>query len=123
MGDGQDKTTKLQENGLQGKDLTNNNKNDCFRCFIRTDSNAIYTFLIYEIGGKVSQGDIRISESAVLYDNFVEYFLPFSEFIGDADFHNVGAIEIIITGFGDVNTQMKEIEFTRASAYYKFEKM
>jgi len=100
--DGADATSTLNTQGLLGVDLTTSNA-DSFRLAIGTDISTTYTLKVYGQTGGVSTFDLTITPST---ESTKTYFADFSRFTGNADFSNVGAIEIVIVGGDNVDTSI-----------------
>merc|ERR1712137_964111 len=98
--DGADSDINLNTSGLGGVDLTTGS-GDALNTLIQTDISTSYTFTIYSGSASSSiQIDIPPSTSPESYE------LRFSDFTGNADFTNVGAIEILVEAFDNVDTFM-----------------
>jgi len=99
--DGDDGVATLNTLGLAGQDLTTSNA-DAFRLNIITDIPTVYTIRVYGIAGGQSNYDLSIPASS----GTLTYFAPYSDFTGNADFTAVGAIEIVIDGGNNVDTNI-----------------
>jgi len=97
--DGVDGSTGLAQNGLGAQNLVSDG-GDSFRLLIQSDIETLYTFFVYSNGGSSSEFSLTIPGD----DTTNEYFLAFDDFQGNADFTNVGAIEILIEAFDNVDT-------------------
>ena len=97
--DGVDGSIGLRPSGLGGVSLTADG-GDSFRLLIQSDIDTLYDFTIYSGSGATSSLQITIPGD----DTTNEYILDFADFQGNADFNNVGAIEILIEAFDNVDT-------------------
>ena len=96
--DGVDGTSALNRNGLGGIDLTANGAT-AFRAVIQSDIETSYVFRIFSGNAESSltQPIPGTSQSA-------EYLFSFSQFTGNADFTNVGAVELQVNAFDNVDS-------------------
>ena len=97
--DGVDGSLGLRENGLSSVNLRANGA-DAFRVLIQSDIETLYTFFVYSSGGGQSEFSITIPGD----DTTNEYNFEFNSFSGNANFGAVGAIEILIEAFDNVDT-------------------
>ena len=97
--DGIDGSIQLRSTGLGGVDMTAGSA-DGIRALIQTDIDTEYTFTVYGMNGEVSS----IQQDIPGTDTTSEYILPFSSFTGNTDFTRVGAVEILIEAFDNVDT-------------------
>jgi len=104
--DGVDGSTSLQENGLGGLDMLARG-GDAFRLLIQSDIDTEYTITVHSNGGSQSDFSIIIPGD----DTTNEYIILFSEFSGNADFSSIGALEILIEAFDNVDTFVEIFEF------------
>ena len=95
--DGVDGTSALNRNGLS-VDLTANGAS-AFRAVIESDVETSYVFRIFT-GNSESTFTQRIPGT----QSSAEYFFNFAEFTGNADFTNVGAIELQVNAFDNVDS-------------------
>jgi len=98
--DGIDGSTTLNPTGLGGEDFTSLGA-DGLRATIQTDIDTEYTFTIYDTSG--GQGDFIITVPGAI-DLLTDYSIPFAGFTGNADFSSIGAIEILIELFENVDS-------------------
>ena len=96
--DGIDGSIALNTNGLGGVNLMADSA-DGFVLFIQSDIDTVYQVTVYS-GNASSELQITIPGD----DETNEYTLAFADFNGNADFSNVGAIEILIEAFDNVDT-------------------
>ena len=97
--DGLDASSDLDPNGLGGVNFQQNG-GDALRARIETDIDTLYTFTVIDSAGGQSSQEVTIIGGNGLND----YFLPFSEFTGSADFSRVGAFYVEIEAFDNVDT-------------------
>ena len=97
--DGLDASLGLRENGLGEVNLVVNSA-DAFHLRIQSDIVTEYTFTVYSPGGASSSFALSIPGD----DTTNEYFVEFDSFTGNADFSRVGAMEILIEAFDNVDT-------------------
>merc|ERR1719227_98817 len=97
--DGIDGSIQLRSTGLGGVDMTAGSA-DGIRALIQTDIDTEYTFTVYGMNGEVSS----IQQDIPGTDTTSEYIFPFSSFTGNTDFTRVGAVEILIEAFDNVDT-------------------
>lgn len=103
--DGTDASINLNTRGLGGENFVALGGSG-LRATIQTDIDTEYTFTVYDMNGGQSSITIPVpGEVNVLTD----YSLPFSSFSGNADFTNVGAIEIDIELFANVDSTISLI--------------
>lgn len=105
--DGVDNSMGLREGGLGGVDLTSGSA-DSFRLLIQSDIETLYTFTVYGNNGGSSTFDLEVPGD----DTTNEYFLAFDDFSGGVDFRNVGAIEILVEAFDNVDTFVEVFKTT-----------
>jgi hypothetical protein len=96
--DGVDGSTTLNPTGLGGVDLTTSNS-DAFHCFIQADHETTYTFTVYS-GSASSSRVVTITGN----DQLSEFFVKYSDFVGNANFAAAGAIEIKVEALVDVDS-------------------
>ena len=94
--DGVDGSSALNRNGL-GIDLTSNGAS-AFRAVIESDVETSYVFRIFS-------GNTESSFTQTIPGGLpaAEYLFNFSQFSGNADFTNVGAIELQVNAFDNVD--------------------
>jgi hypothetical protein len=98
--DGTDNSPALNRNGLGGRNFMTLGA-DAVRATIQTDVDTEYTFTFYDTNG--NDGDFTITIPAAI-DVLTDYTLPFDEFTGNVDFSSIGAIEILIELFANVDS-------------------
>jgi hypothetical protein len=98
--DGIDSSTAVNVNGLQNFDLTYSGSATAFRLLGMSDIDSSVDFFIYTQSGRLSfhleiPGDFEEKE----------YIIDFSNFEGDGDFSDVGAIELQFDGDKQIDVQ------------------
>jgi len=111
--DGLDGTSELNANGLN-RDLTVNN-GDRFRIRLECDIGATITIKIYS-NGELSEASFTVGRLEGLQDVYV----PFSEFSGNADFANVGAIELFIPFEANLDIGIEEFDIAVPTEDFDF---
>jgi len=100
--DGLDGTTSLDENGLGGANFLSNSGFG-FRIELTVDIDTILSILIYS-GGDECSLDIDIDgEPEVLQ----EFFVEFDDFSGNCNFGSVGALEVLVEAFDQVDIAIR----------------
>lgn len=98
--DGNDNSEDINSGGLGGIDLTSNN-GDRIRVTIESQIDTTFTLLIEDMSGRQSVALIDVQDS----DNAADYDVLFnSDFNGNADFSNVGAIQLEVDVGEQVDT-------------------
>jgi len=98
--DGKDNSLTLDNNGLGGLDFTDGGLADRFRAVIETDIDTIYSFTVRSPNGGECNNDVSIPGT----QSSAEYFIDFSAFSGNCDFTSVGAVEILLEAFDNVDS-------------------
>jgi len=101
--DGVDDSIVLRENGLGGVNFRDDSA-DAFRMLIQSDLETDYTISIYSGSGTQSSRTFSVPGDDVTN----EFFIEFSEFTGNANFENIGAVEVLIEAFDNVDTFVEE---------------
>jgi len=96
--DGVDGSPDLKTNGLANTDLTADGA-DSFHLTIQADQDTQYTLTIYSTSG-TSTAVVDIPGDETIHD----YYIDFSDFNGQASFTAVGAIELRVELFVDVDS-------------------
>jgi len=96
--DGVDGSATLARNGLAGSDFTLNGA-EAFHLTIQADQDTEYTLTVYSSGG-TSTATIEIPGD----DTTHEYYVDFEDFDGSANFGAVGALEVRVEMFVDVDS-------------------
>jgi len=110
--DGIDGSANLNTKGLGGVDLTKSGA-DSFQVTIQTDLTSTYVISVTDMKGATSsltfdiQGDPGISDI---------YYGTFKLFTGNADFTNVGAIELQIQGVPNLETSVQLLALASTSS-------
>merc|ERR1712137_838277 len=92
--DGVDGSATLNTDGLGGVDITANNGLR-FRLLLESDLATFYTITVADVEGRTSESVIDVAGD----DTTQEYVIDFDDFQGNADFTNVGAVEIEVELF------------------------
>merc|ERR1712063_237211 len=92
--DGVDGSATLNTDGLGGVDITANNGLR-FRLLLESDLATLYTITVADVEGRTSESVIDVAGD----DTTQEYVIDFDDFQGNADFTNVGAVEIEVELF------------------------
>jgi len=95
--DGVDGSPTLVRTGLNGIDFTANGA-DAFHLTLQADQDTKYTITVYSSGGS-SSSVVNIPGD----DTTHEYFVEFKDFSGQASFSAVGAVEVRVEMFVDVD--------------------
>merc|ERR1712137_744278 len=90
----------LNPTGLGGIDLTDTGLADEFHAIIDTDIDTSYTFTVLSQDGSECSRTVEIPGD----DTPQDYFLGFSTFTQGCDFSDVGAIEILVEAFDNVDS-------------------
>merc|ERR1712137_1397899 len=90
----------LNPTGLGGIDLTDTGLADEFHAIIETDIDTSYTFTVLSQDGGECSRTVEIPGD----DTPQDYFLGFSTFTQGCDFSDVGAIEILVEAFDNVDS-------------------
>jgi len=90
----------LNPTGLGGIDLTDTGLADEFHAIIETDIDTSYTFTVLSQDGSECSRTVEIPGD----DTPQDYFLGFSTFTQGCDFSDVGAIEILVEAFDNVDS-------------------
>merc|ERR1712039_571675 len=99
--DGGNGSRDVDINGLGGLDLTDGGLATGLRIFAVTDQeSAFYSVGIYSPDGGVCEGAVDID---VIID------IDFSEFTGDCDFTNVGAVDVLVPSVDGVDAVITQI--------------
>ena len=98
--DGKDNSDNLDPNGLGGLDFTVDGLGEAFTAVIETDVATVYTFTVTSPNGNQCTVDQTIPGTQAPSN----YYIPFSTFTGNCDFQNVGAVDILIEQFEDVDS-------------------
>jgi len=96
--DGIDGSPNLVKTGLNGFNFRQQNS-DTIHCSISSDIDTIYTFTFYDMTGKQESQNLTVTGSSGLND----FFLPFSTY-KIVDLTNIGALEVVINAFNNVDT-------------------
>jgi len=96
--DGVDGTFNLNPSGLGAVDFTSSNS-DALHAKIQSDHETTYTFTVYSGSGS-SEAVVNIPGD----DTLTDFLIPYSSFRGNADFSKVGAVEIRVEAFVDVDS-------------------
>lgn len=100
--DGIDGSPNLAAGGLNGLNLRDDNA-DSFRLTYKSDLDTEYIITVYDLSGATSTISVPVlgtsSSAADLQDGFFFY----EDFVGSADFTNVGAIEVTLTANDNVD--------------------
>jgi hypothetical protein len=103
--DGVDGTTDLNPNGLGGLDITSDAA-FAFQLQIQSDLETEYTLTVYSLGG--GQSDVVLSIPGGNQPN--QFLALYTDFTGNADFANIGAIEVLVEAHQNVDALL--FEFT-----------
>jgi len=90
----------LDATGLGGIDITETGLGNEFHAIIETDINTSYTFTVLSQDGGECSRTVEIPGD----DTPQDYFLGFSTFTQGCDFSDVGAIEILVEAFDNVDS-------------------
>jgi hypothetical protein len=99
--DGVDGSTNLNPDGLGGVDLTSDSA-FAFQLVVQSDLVTEYTLTVYSLGG--GQGSATIDIPAGNSPN--QFLIAYTDFDGDVDFTEVGAIEILVEAHQNVDALM-----------------
>ena len=91
--DGYDCSSEVNINGLGNADLTSKS-GDSFHIVASADHQIEIEIRVYSPDGSIASATITLLELETIVPQ--EFFVPFSDFIGDVDFKNVGALELRI---------------------------
>jgi len=98
--DGKDNSFNLDNNGLGGIDFTDGGLAEAFTAIIEADVATEYTFTVTSSNGNQCTRTQTIPGTQVE----ASYYIPFSSFTGNCDFEDVGAIDIFIEQFANVDS-------------------
>ena len=102
--DGVDGAQSLNNNGLNGIDLTKDG-GDRFRLHTRCDVGGTIIINVYS-GNSKSTGSVEIKPMSESKD----YFIPFSKFVGNANFASVGALELVIPYYENLDIIIEDFD-------------
>ena len=102
--DGKDASTELAVGGLGSVDFTLGGSSQAFNISLETDIATEYNFFIYSPNGNRCDYQVSIPDGEGITRNF---YLPFADFGGNCDFTNVGAAEILVEAFNNVDAVCK----------------
>merc|ERR1711976_1146130 len=98
--DGKDNSLNIDDTGLGGRDFTDNGLGTRIHAQIETDVDTEYTFTIYSTDGGECNRAVTIPGG----NGQDDYFLDYSSFSGNCDFTSVGAVEILVEAFDNVDS-------------------
>lgn len=98
--DGKDSTTDISFNGLGALDLTAGGTSQAFNISLETDISTQFNFFVYSPDGRSCENQVTIPDGEGIT---VNYYITFNEFVGDCSFSNVGALEILVEAFDNVD--------------------
>lgn len=105
--DGVDGVTQLDGptvNGLNGFDITLGGAATSVHFIIRSDNPTSYTVFFYDSNNQISQAPaVQIPGT----DDFNDYYVTFASATGSANLSSLGALEIEVEAFNDVDTTMQ----------------
>jgi len=99
--DGVDGSSHLNVRGLGGVDLSTLGAN-AFRLNIVTDIETTYTINVFSLNGGQSTYDLVVPSSP----NTKTFFADYNLFTGNAEFTSVGALEVVVAGGVNVDTNI-----------------
>lgn len=98
--DGVDQSADVNENGLEGFDLTFSGSATAFRLLGFSDIASSIDFYIYTGSGRLNY---RLDVAGAFSES--EYIIEYSNFSGNGDFSDVGAIELQFDGNKQIDVQ------------------
>jgi|Transcript_8620 hypothetical protein len=109
--DGVDGQTQLDGptvNGLNGFDVTLGGAATSLHVIIESDVPTEYTFFFYDANNQLSTSPTLNIPGG----DFDDYFITFATLSGSADLTNLGAMEILVEAFDNVDTTMEGFFFS-----------